>query len=101
VIEKRRTRQKAEMKVTFTIPLVWLDRPVSVVGDFNGWDPTATPMKKKGTVWTATVTLQKGCKYRFRYLDTLGRWHDDPTADDVEASGGGSTNCVIDLNGDM
>jgi len=100
VIEKQRTRHKGEMKVTFSIPLVWLDRPVAVVGDFNGWDPTANPMKKRGTVWTATVTLQKGRTYRFRYLDNLGRWHDDPAADDVEPSGAGSTNCLIDLEGE-
>jgi len=99
VIEKRRGRHKSEVRVTFSIPAAWLDRQVAVVGDFNGWDPTATPMRKKGDVRTATVTLQAGRRYRFRYVDVLGRWHDDPAADDVEASGFGSTDCVIDLSG--
>jgi 1,4-alpha-glucan branching enzyme len=100
VIEKRRGRNKADVRVTFSIPIAWLDRKVAVVGDFNGWDPTATPMRKRGDLRTATVTLQAGRRYRFRYLDVLGRWHDDPAADDVVAGGLGSTDCVIDLTGD-
>ena len=97
MIEKRRGRHKGDIRVTFSIPVSWLDRHVAVVGDFNGWDPTATPMKKRGDVRTVTVTLQAGRRYRFRYLDVLGRWHDDPAADDVEPGGVGSTDCIIDL----
>jgi 1,4-alpha-glucan branching enzyme len=97
VIEKRTGRQKSDVRVTFSIPAVWLDRQVAVVGDFNAWDPTATPLKKRGDVRTVTVTLRAGERYRFRYVDELGRWHDDPAADDVQASGFGSSNCIIDL----
>jgi 1,4-alpha-glucan branching enzyme len=97
VIEKRPARNKSDVRVTFSIPVAWLDRQVAVVGDFNGWDPTATPMRKRGDVRTATVTLPAGREYRFRYLDALGRWHDDPAADAVEPSGYGSTDCIIDL----
>ena len=97
VIDKRRGRNKTEIRVTFSIPVAWLDRQVAVVGDFNDWDPTATPMRKKGDVRSATVVLPAGHRYRFRYLDVLGRWHDDPAADEVEPSGYGTTDCIIDL----
>lgn len=33
---------------------------VSVVGDFNGWDPGATPLVRRGEVWTALVSLEPG-----------------------------------------
>ena len=37
-------------------------KSVSVVGDFNGWDPTATPMERVGGTgaWSATVLAKPG-----------------------------------------
>jgi 1,4-alpha-glucan branching enzyme len=97
MIEKRPQHRKRGVKVTFSIPLEWLDRGASVVGDFNDWDPAATPLRKQGPVRTASVVLEPGRVYAFRYLDSLGRWHDDPAADDVRSNAAGGTDCVIDL----
>src|SRR5262245_58206129 len=35
---------------------------VAVVGDFNGWDPQATPLRRAalGDAWTAEVPLHRG-----------------------------------------
>lgn len=37
-------------------------KTVSVVGDFNGWDPSVTPMQRVGTdgPWSATVLAKPG-----------------------------------------
>jgi hypothetical protein len=37
-------------------------KSVSVVGDFNGWDPTATPMERVGGTgaWSATLLAKPG-----------------------------------------
>lgn len=97
MIEKRHRHRGSGAKVTFSIPVEWLDRDASVVGDFNDWDPTAMPLRKRGSVRTASVVLQPGRRYAFRYLDSLGRWHDDPAADDVASNETGGTDCVVDL----
>ncbi len=97
MIEKHRQPRKRVVKVTFSIPIEWMDRGASVVGDFNDWDPTATPLRKRGSVRMVSVALEPGRVYAFRYLDTLGRWHDDPAADDVRPNASGGTDCVIDL----
>jgi hypothetical protein len=44
-------------------------RSVSVVGDFNGWDPNATPMERVGTsgFWSATLLAKPG-RHTYAYL---------------------------------
>ena len=51
-------------------------RRVSVVGDFNGWDPSVHPLAG-GCV---TVSLPPG-RHTFRYLVDSGEFCDDPDAD--------------------
>ena len=97
MIEKKKAKRSKDTKVTFSIPIEWLPRKVSVVGDFNGWDHEATPMRKKGGHWVASVALANGERYRFRYVDELGRWHDDPAADDVVPNDVGGEDGIIDL----
>ncbi|MGN1001314.1 MAG: 1,4-alpha-glucan branching protein GlgB [Oscillospiraceae bacterium] len=50
-------------------------RSVSVVGDFNGWDPAAAPMERREPgVWTAVIPgVKKGQVYR--YAVTHGSGH--------------------------
>lgn len=67
------------VKVTFALPAEEFDEPVSVLGDFNGWDPLAHPLKKRrnGTK-SATVEVPAGQAVRFKYLAADGRWFCDP-----------------------
>ena len=68
---------------------------IAVVGDFNKWDGSATPMKrKKDGVWSATVRLDPG-SYRYRYLADGQCYFNDPHADGYEASGLGEDNCIV------
>lgn len=95
MITKQRRRDGAQVKVTFTVPAG--ERRVAVAGDFNDWDGTATPLRKRGEVCSASVTLESGRRYAFRYLDEEGCWFDDDEADAYEPNGFGDENGVIDL----
>jgi len=88
----------SHVKVTFALPCEAADR-VAVVGDFNEWDATVTPMRKRGDTRSASVTLEPGSRYGFRYLDGSGRWFNDDQADGFEQNEFGDSNCVIDLTG--
>jgi 1,4-alpha-glucan branching enzyme len=88
VIEREETKRDGMVKVTFTLPADEPDGPVSVVGDFNGWDPYAHPLIPEGGMRRATVGLRRGGLYVFRYLDRAGQWFDDESADLLDDRGG-------------
>ena len=77
-------------RVTFTLPraAVKKAKSVHVVGDFNDWESEATPLKRqKDGSFAATIDLQVGREYRFRYLIDKNRWENDWAADRYEPSG--------------
>lgn len=53
---------------------------VAVVGDFNDWDPAATPLRPTGTegVWTVELRLKPG-RYHYTFLIDGRRWEGDPS----------------------
>ncbi|MBQ7472841.1 MAG: 1,4-alpha-glucan branching protein GlgB [Oscillospiraceae bacterium] len=66
--------------------LLWAPnaRAVSLVGDFNGWDPAATPMERvDGGVWAAFVeNIGLGGLYKYAVTQADGKmvWKTDPFA---------------------
>jgi 1,4-alpha-glucan branching enzyme len=91
-----RARTAHGVKLTFSLDL---DRPVSVVGDFNGWDPDAHPLKPRTNGRrSAAVTLPPGSRHAFRYLADGGHFFDDPEADGFEDNGYGGTHGVLVLD---
>ena len=91
------TKRGDQVKVTFALPDEAVSGPVAVVGDFNGWNPGANPMKHKGETLVVSLTLNAGRKYRFRYLTHGGQWFNDPNAHGVERNQFGDEDSVIDL----
>jgi 1,4-alpha-glucan branching enzyme len=91
----RRTPADSDaLKVTFAVPVEV--GPVSVVGDFNAWDPESTPLKTRSNgTRSAVLRLPLGGCYRFRYLATDGRFFDDESADAYEANGYGDTHGLL------
>ena len=56
---------------------------VSLVGDFNGWDPEKTPMEMRGGIWHCFVEgLENGELYKYCVTQRGGRivWKSDPFA---------------------
>ena len=101
MIKKKYIKSRDISKITFElsrfeIPGDLQAESVHLVGDFNNWDTTATPMKylKKGT-FQAILELEPGREYQFRYLINGETWHNDWEADDYILSDIGTDNCVI------
>jgi hypothetical protein len=69
---------------------------VAVVGDFNDWDPNATPLAAApaGGVWTAVVVLPPG-RHRYAFLVDSTRWVADPAAPPAGDDGFGTPNSVL------
>jgi len=89
----RRSRLRSgKTRVTFTLAADEPAGPVSVVGDFNQWDPGRHVLKRRsGGTRSISAELDPGT-YLFRYLGTGGAWFDEPAADRV-----GDTGSVIDI----
>lgn len=99
MIEKQPGIQKGKVQVTFLLPSnMWAER-VNLVGEFNDWDTTATPMNRNRSDanWKATIELEAGQCYRFRYLIDGKEWLNDWHADDHVENPYGSYDSVVDL----
>lgn len=85
----RRTRLfGGKNRVTFSLPADDPTGVVSVVGDFNGWEPGRHELtRRRNGTRSVSVILPPGV-HRFRYLATGGHWFDDASADHVDGHGG-------------
>jgi 1,4-alpha-glucan branching enzyme len=78
MIKTSKPRRDGMVRVTFTLPAREPAAAVSVVGDFNGWNPFAHPLRNRANrIRSASVTVPSGSTLRFRYLADGGRWFDD------------------------
>ncbi len=78
----RKHRRGASVAVEFVLPanLEWA--PVSVVGNFNDWQPHRHPLIRRpdGSLST-TVVCAPGTVLHFRYLGANGVWFDELDAE--------------------
>jgi 1,4-alpha-glucan branching enzyme len=80
MVQTSKLRRDGMIRVTFTLPAGDPSGAVSVVGDFNDWDPFAHPLRGRANrPRSASVTVPAGSTLRFRYLGEGGRWFDDET----------------------
>jgi 1,4-alpha-glucan branching enzyme len=99
MITKKSSKKKGFVSVTFEMSsTMWAER-VNLVGDFNDWDTTATPMTQNRSTanWKATVNLEAGKRHGFRYLVDGKEWLNDWHADDHVENPYGSYDSVVDL----
>ncbi|NYI04161.1 isoamylase early set domain-containing protein [Allostreptomyces psammosilenae] len=74
-------------RVTFRLPAGTPFEAVSVVGEFNAWQPGRHELvQRRDGTRSCTVTLSPGA-HRFRYLATGGVWFDEEQADLIDAQG--------------
>jgi chromosome partitioning protein len=71
---------------------------VHIAGDFNNWQPDATPMERVGDsgVWQARMKLPEGT-YRYR-LVVDGQWQQDPYNEWTELNPFGDLNSVVEIS---
>lgn len=84
--------------VTFTLDAGVNAIRAAVCGEFNGWSEEATQMRRNGDGgFTATVELEPGRAYRFRYLLDGERWENDWAADAYVPNAFGADDSLVDV----
>lgn len=100
-IKKQALKSKPVSKVSFKISKAQADgaSAVSVVGEFNNWDPAAGTMSRlKDGSFSFNAELPSGREYQFRYVADGSRWFNDEDADGLVPSGmGNEQNSLLSL----
>ena len=97
-IQKQFVKSKKLWKVTFHLPVAAAPdaAEVAILGDFNNWEfDRGIPMKFKNGVYAATVDLEPGKEYQFRYLIDNEFWENDWEADKYVPGPYGTENSVV------
>lgn len=74
---------------------------VSLVGDFNDWDATRTPMQRvreTSALWTTVIPLAPG-RYRYSFLVDGADWRADPAAPAARDDEFGTPSSVVTVGG--
>ena len=71
---------------------------VSLVGDFNDWDPNRSPMQTAQGVWATAVRLAPG-RYRYAFLVNGTEWRADPGAPASRDDEFGTPSSVVTVGG--
>lgn len=97
MIHKMGSPKANHARVLFELPAsCWADR-VFVVGDFNEWSATTTPLTQtRDGAWRIALDLPVGHQYRFHYLIN-GAWQTEFHADGVATTAQGLPTSVINL----
>jgi 1,4-alpha-glucan branching enzyme len=101
MIYKEPSATAGKVSVTFELPAsVWAER-VNLVGEFNGWDRSRTPMRQSGPygAWRVTLALDVDREYQFLYLIDGTTWYTDYAADSFVVNEYGTDNSIVRTTG--
>jgi len=86
----------AAIDVTFTLPAEVDADTVALCGEFNNWSTDDIWLERGSDgSWQATVALEPGRSYRYRYLLDGERWQNPREADRYVPNSYGSTDSVV------
>ena len=71
---------------------------VSLVGDFNDWDPARSPMQTAHGIWATALRLAPG-RYRYAFLVNGVEWRADPGAPAAKDDEFGTPSSVVTVGG--
>ena len=92
MIKTSRPGRDGTVRVTFALPVDEPGGAVSVVGNFNDWNPYTHPLRKRANqTRSAAVTVQAGTTLHFRYLAEGGVWFDDESVPGHDGQGAAIT----------
>jgi len=102
MVKKTYLKSRKVWKVNFELPKGECPqgvkaRRVHLTGDFNNWKHTATPMPLQNDKYTASLDLEPGHNYQFRYLINGKIWTNDWHAEAYVPNNFGEDNCVLSL----
>ncbi|HDH12388.1 MAG TPA: hypothetical protein ENG83_09400 [Nitrospirae bacterium] len=95
---KQYNKSGSKCKVTFRLPKEASPdaQKVTIVGDFNKWDISQTPMTRlENGDFLATLDLDSKREYRFKYLIDGNHWENDWHADKYVPNAFGSDDSVV------
>ncbi len=93
---RKKKLDNGEVAITFILPEARTYGAISVVGDFNEWNPGMHEFKKQpDNTYSISVTLPADQTYCFRYLAEGGRWLNEDASDGYESNNFGSGNSVL------
>lgn len=96
MLRKETDKKSGKTKLTFQLSSDHPHAASSVVGDFNGWDPTANPLRKRSNgMFSTSVLVEPGKRYAFRYVYDGTAFFNEGDADAYEAGGFGAENGVV------
>lgn len=96
MLKKNYSKTGQVCRATFKLPAEVNAESAALVGDFNDWDPQATPMSQlKDGSFSVTLSLDADSNYRFRYLLDNQRWENDWAADGYMPNQYGTEDSVI------
>lgn len=97
-LKKQFLKSKPVCKVSFRVDAAEASgaSKVQLLGDFNNWDKSAEPMTQlKSNDFTATLELEAGKEYQFRYLIDGSVWKNEAQADLFVSNNFGEENSVV------
>ena len=99
-IKKKYSKDKKVCRITFIISKEMCEdfNVISVVGDFNNWDPNKHKLSQRNSNGSASIelVLKTGKEYQFRYLCDRQIWLNEPEADkQIITHYGDSENSVL------
>ena len=95
----KRASRKKSVQVDFELPAAVGGEAVALCGEFNDWSDEATPMvlADDGS-WRASVALEPGRSYRYRYLVDGQRWENDWCASTYLPNPFGGEDSVVEVS---
>ena len=99
MLKKSYSKTGKKCRVTFKLPAEVTADMAELVGEFNDWKVNgSSAMKKlKDGSFSATLSLDAGTSYRFRYLLDGERWENDWEADAYLPNQYGEDDSVVNL----
>ena len=96
MLKKSYSKTGKKCRVTFKLPSKVKADSAVLLGEFNNWNSSAVQMKKlKNGDFSATLSLDAGNSYRFRYLLDGSRWENDWAPDGYVANDFGTEDSVV------
>ncbi|WP_448248160.1 isoamylase early set domain-containing protein [Thalassotalea agariperforans] len=94
MLTKKFYKTKGEAEVTFEFSRDNVSS-VSLVAEFNDWQPMEMTYSKKLKVFRTKVRLPKDSDFHFRYLLDESEWENDAQADKYLPNAFGTENSVV------
>lgn len=98
MITKSYAKNGKTCKVTFKVAAELAAEKGAVMGDFNDWNEETHPLvKRKDGSLSATISLDAGKEYHFRYLLDGQTWLNDEAPDGFKPNRYGGQDCLLQL----